>query len=271
MTKDWRLILDGKGDGYYNMAVDEALLLNYPSQKIPTLRIYGWDEPFISLGYNQNSEKVLINQGEAPVVRRITGGSAIFHAKELTYSLTCALEDLNLPKGVKDSYKIVCSFLKVFYAQLGLKASFATDIIDQDLGRYGNFCFSSSQHFDLVIGLKKIGGNAQRRKKNIIFQHGSIPQKIDFVRIRQLIRDSGDLERKTIDLEGILGKDTEFFELAKLLAQSFEQAFGVKLKMGSLSSQEQISVNSLGKKYISEEWNRNSHNKFSYSAQDSKI
>jgi lipoate-protein ligase A len=256
MTTTWRLILDDKCDGYYNMAVDEAILCNYTLQKIPTLRIYGWDKPFISLGYNQDPECVLTNQEQILFVRRITGGSAILHDKELTYSITCALEDLNLPKGVKDSYKTLCSFLKIFYAQLGLKVSFAGDNFCQGLGSYGNFCFSSSQHFDLVIGLRKIGGNAQRRRKNIIFQHGSIPQEIDFAKIRQLIRNSGNLEEKTIDLEEILGKSTDFFKLSKLLAQSFEQAFGVNLREEGLSFKEQEACTHLfQQKYSLKEWN----------------
>ena len=84
MGKTWRLILVQKCDGYYNMAVDEAMLLGYNSFKTPTLRVYGWDKPFISLGYNQNPKDILNLKGEVPFVRRITGGSAILHHKELT-------------------------------------------------------------------------------------------------------------------------------------------------------------------------------------------
>ncbi len=256
MTTNWRLILDDKCDGYYNMAADEAILCNYITQKVPTLRVYGWDKPFISLGYNQDSKSVLTAQEQISFVRRITGGSSILHDKELTYSIVCSLEDLDLPKGVKDSYKILCSFLKVFYDNLGLKADFAVDKFSHGLGSYGNFCFSSSQHFDLVIGAKKIGGNAQRRRKNIIFQHGSIPQKIDFAKIRQLIRNSGNLEEKTIDLEGVLGKSTDFFDLSKLLAKSFEQAFGVILSKDKLSIKEQEACELLlRQKYSLKEWN----------------
>ncbi|UCC95503.1 MAG: lipoate--protein ligase family protein, partial [Candidatus Omnitrophota bacterium] len=73
MEREWRLILDGRGDGYANMAVDEAILLNYPHYKIPTLRIYGWKSPFVSLGYNQNPKEVLRGDG-LYFVRRMTGG-----------------------------------------------------------------------------------------------------------------------------------------------------------------------------------------------------
>ena len=118
MTKQWRLILDDKCDGYYNMAADEAILLHYPSKKIPTLRVYGWKFPFISLGYNQKVADVLTSLETIPFVRRITGGASILHDKELTYSITCSLTDLDLPRDVKESYKTLCSFIIGFYSQL---------------------------------------------------------------------------------------------------------------------------------------------------------
>jgi len=262
MGKTWRLILDQKCDGYYNMAVDEAILLGYASFKIPTLRIYGWDKPFVSLGYNQDPEKVLNFQEKVPFVRRITGGSAILHHKELTYSLVCSLEDLNLPKAVKASYKMLCSFLKYFYSQLGLKASFANDLdfksqVDKEsLGKYKNFCFSSWQHFDLLVNGKKIGGNAQRRKKNIIFQHGSIPQEIDLSSIKRTIKDSGDIQARTTSLREALGKSLSFDSLSLLLHSSFKLIFGVEFSQEELLNSEKQEVASLLKnKYLLDGWN----------------
>lgn len=262
MGKTWRLILDQKRDGYYNMAVDEAILLHYASFRIPTLRVYGWDKPFVSLGYNQNFREVLNSKREIPFVRRITGGSAILHHKELTYSLVCSLEDLNLPKGVKESYRIICSFLKHFYSQLGLKASFAGDLTFKnqrtvkDLGKYKNFCFSSRQHSDLLVKGKKIGGNAQRRRKNIIFQHGSIPQEINFSYIRRTIKDSGNLRGRITFLKEIIGKALSFTSLRSLLAASFKATFRVEFSQGELLLPERKSVVSLLKgKYETEGWN----------------
>lgn len=262
MGKTWRLILDQKCDGYYNMAVDEAVLLGYNSFKTPTLRVYGWGKPFISLGYNQNPEKVLNLEEGFPFVRRITGGSAILHHKELTYSLVCSLEDLNLPKAVKASYRIICSFLRHFYSQLGVKASFANGIdfksqeIKKNLGNYKNFCFSSWQHLDLLVEGKKIGGNAQRRRKNIIFQHGSIPQEIDPSYIRRAIKDSGDIRERTISLEEVLGKSLNFDLLSSLLYSSFKLTFGVEFSQEKLlESEKEKVVFLLKEKYKTKEWN----------------
>ena len=254
------------------MAVDEAILLHYHSFKTPTLRIYGWEEPFISLGYNQGPQEVLKSQGEISFVRRITGGSAILHHKEITYSLVCSLEDLNLPHGVKESYRIICSFLKHFYSQLGLKVSFANDLslkkreVLKDLGEYKNFCFSTWQHFDLLIKGRKIGGNAQRRKKNIIFQHGSIPQEINSSCIRRVIKGARDFKKRTISLrealqcQGFGGKSLDkaldFCFLSSLLSLSFKLAFGVKFNQEKLSSLENKKVVFLLKrKYKTKKWN----------------
>src|SRR5512147_750039 len=137
MQPFWRLIIDGCGDGYYNMAADEALLVHYRSRHVPTLRLYGWNKPFISLGYKQNPADFLYDHCPFSFVRRITGGAAILHDKEVTYSLVCSYADLDLPAGVKAGYRHICSFLKDFYQGCGLKAVFAFEAASGDLGAYG--------------------------------------------------------------------------------------------------------------------------------------
>ena len=230
MAKTWRLILDDKLNGYHNMAVDEAIFANYSKKRTPTLRIYGWSPPFISLGCNQKINDVLKDSCPYPFVRRMTGGSAILHDQELTYSLTCSSADLDLPHRLKDSYRKLCSFLFLFYSKLGLKADFAEDLPGYCEQDYGSFCFSSYQGFDLIIKGKKIGGNAQRRKKDIIFQHGSIPQKIDFKIIEKVIKGVAKLSRRTASLKELLGKGQDFSRLGVLLVESFKQTFGVEFK-----------------------------------------
>jgi len=262
MEKQWRLILDGKHDGYYNMAVDEAILLNYPLAKTPTLRIYGWKFPFISLGYNQIPQNILRSR-EIPFVRRITGGSAIFHHKEVTYSLVCARRDLDLSPSVKQSYREICRFLRVFYGRLGLRAYFAREspggLPSVALGRYGNFCFSAWQHFDLVIRGKKIGGNAQKRKRDIIFQQGSIPQEIDFGQIQRFIKTEGDLSLRAAALSQFTENRPGFSFLGRLLAESFKTAFNVELKKETLFYRERERVRHLlAEKYASRAWNEKS-------------
>lgn len=257
MNTKWRLILDGKCDGYYNMAVDEAILNYYSSLKIPTLRIYGWQRPFISVGYNQDVSKALKPCSDFPFVRRITGGSAILHDNEITYSITCHLDDLDFPNGVKKSYEMLNSFIKKFYKNLGLQANFAKDVFSHGLGRYENFCFSSSEHFDFIINGKKIGGNAQRRRRSIIFQHGSIPYNLDFGRIEKSIAGAKDLHSKTTFLNELLEKGgIGPSEVVRIFCKSFESAFKLGFDIKKLSEEEKDHCYFLLEtKYTTKEWN----------------
>ncbi|MDD5194468.1 MAG: lipoate--protein ligase family protein [Candidatus Omnitrophica bacterium] len=256
MAKSWRLILDEHHQGPYNMATDEAILACYSLKKIPTLRIYGWHPPCISLGYNQQAKDVLFCEEAFPFVRRITGGAGILHDKELTYSITCSLADIKLPKGVKESFRVLCSFLIDFYAQLNLKAQFAREAVATRTGHYGNFCFSSCEEFDLVIAGKKIGGNAQRRKKDIIFQHGSIPLEIDFTLIKGLIRGSEAACDRATALIPLLHQKKDFYSLRSLLAKSFTRSFNLELASGGLYPEEETIRDSLiSEKYKMRRWN----------------
>ncbi len=256
VQKNWRLILDKKNDGYLNMAIDEALLYSYLATKLPTLRIYGWNRPFISIGYNQDARKILKPESKIPFVRRFTGGAAILHDKEVTYSITCSLEDLDLPREVKKSYEKICSFIKEFYKHLGLEAEFAKYLFSENIGRYENFCFSSYEHFDFVINGKKIGGNAQRRKHNVIFQHGSIPQEINFNMVYKTINNSIGAAAKTSSLNDLLSHKTDFDKLLSLLSSSFESCFNIKLFQSNLSREEEASSRMfLEKKYRQTHWN----------------
>ena len=256
MEKAWRLILDKKHGGYYNMAVDEAILQGYSCYKTPTLRIYGWDEPFFSLGYNQSPQEIFNPDNAIPFVRRMTGGSAILHDQEITYSLVCSRGDLGLSGTVKESYQNLCSFIKDFYFQLGLRALFAKDALNNNLGKYSDFCFSSCQHFDLMLDGKKIGGNAQRRRKDLIFQHGSIPQKIDFSTIKSSVKKIENIEYLTTCLDQALGKSSDFYNLQSLLAKSFKLSFAIKLIQSRLFAEEAaMAKRLLETKYNSTSWN----------------
>ncbi|MDD3296000.1 MAG: lipoate--protein ligase family protein [Candidatus Omnitrophica bacterium] len=258
MSKRWRLIIENKNDGYYNMAVDEALLFSYSVHKIPTLRIYGWDKPFISLGYNQDPVKVLNPLIKIPVVRRITGGSVIVHDKEITYSIVCGPGDLELTGPVKESYRQLCSFLKIFYLKLGLTAEFAQDVPgrQEKIFPASDFCFMDRQQFDLMIGAKKIGGNAQRRRRDSVFQHGSIPQRVDFSLLSSLMMCGQSINSKTCGLDDLLKQGTDFCKLQVMLAESFSEAFSIKLSQEKMpSKEEKLSSMFLRRKYTSCDWN----------------
>lgn len=229
MNNVWRLIIDPPSNGFYNMAVDEYLLQHYREFNQPILRIYSWKPELISIGYSQDPKDVLISFLNTSYVRRQTGGSAILHDDEITYSLCLSVKDLDLAASVKQTYKQLCGFLIDFYQQFGLIAGFAQDILPDKVKAYAEFCFSSFQDYDLIIQGKKIGGNAQRRSKDLIFQHGSIPRFIDREKIARVIKHCPDLTQ-TAGICELAGKDISLARLQQGLIESFRSRFKVKFK-----------------------------------------
>ncbi|MBD3264335.1 MAG: hypothetical protein GF375_04450 [Candidatus Omnitrophica bacterium] len=260
--KGWRLITEGKADGIYNMIADEVLLANYSESNLPTLRIYGWKKPFITLGCNQRFSDILSKNCGVAAVKRISGGAALLHDEEVTYSLVCSREDLCLPHSVKDSYRIICKFLKIFYSKLRLEPEFAFDLLNRKREDMhfkpelrNDLCFCGCQHFDMLIEGKKIGGNAQRRKKKVIFQHGSIPQRINFEILRESFCGRGELPRNFTDINTLLNKETDFSQLSTLLSESFQEAFNARLKKGCFSRSENFTIKEIFRhRYYDRNW-----------------
>lgn len=181
----WRFLDSGYGGPHLNMAFDKTLFESYlPDESQPVFRVYQWDKPAISLGRFQQADKILnlenCRRDNIAIVKRITGGGAIYHSRdELTYSLVCSAK-LFRADSVKDSYRKITRFLIKTYRSLGFFAQYARDCKKnkKQLGIVSDFCFSGWQDYDILIKGKKIGGNAQKRKRGAIFQHGSIPFKI---------------------------------------------------------------------------------------------
>ncbi len=263
MVHYWRLISPEYNDPYTNMAIDEAILEGYLAGIVPpTFRIYGWKPAGISLGYFQKTDEVLnINNCQEqgiPFVRRLSGGEAIFHNKDVSYSIVCSTKDLFLPKLIKSSFKVLASFLINSYKTLGLKPCFFSEIKSKTLEEsHSSFCFAMRRDFDITIDGKKIGGNAQKRRKDIIFQHGSIPLKFDTKKIKLLIRENlKGVEEKTIDLKNALGRKILFDEFASLLIDSFRKTFSVNLVNDKQTHFELKIAKILRKeKYANKEWN----------------
>lgn len=243
------------------MAVDEALLLSFdPASSQPILRLYGWKPPALSLGRFQDAAAVLdldrCRAGGVPIVRRITGGGVIYHADELTYSIVCAPPHLPPTPSIKESFRHLTAFLLTFYGKLGLHPRYAADHGgDRRLGERTPFCFAGHESHDILIGGRKIGGNAQRRLKEVIFQHGSIPlvnraeEGGAFMRERPLAIGEG-----TVSLceAGVAGGEAE---LKILLAESFREGMAVLLQEDPLSPREESTVGELLGKYLDDRWN----------------
>lgn len=264
MTNNWRFIYNKPMDAYSNMAFDEALFQGYClGDSRPTLRVYLWSPPAFSLGYFQDAQKELNLEKCAKeninFVRRITGGGIIFHDQEITYSLICSREDLEILDSVAGSFKKICSFLVNFYKSLGLDAKFAVESsAGRKLAEPRAFCFASKEKYDIVIGNKKIGGNAQKRRKNIIFQHGSIPLRLDIEKFAVFLNSKLDknITQEICCLQDFIKKTIDTGEIAFLLKKSFEQSFGLCLNDSGLNEKEKLFYHDLKEnKYKTKKWN----------------
>lgn len=245
----WRLIDTGLLPGARNMAIDEALLACFePGESSPALRLYGWSPPAFSYGRFQNPEEIIdLDRCRADgiqVVQRITGGGVIYHANELTYSLVCPTDFSSASGSVKEAFFRLTSFLLSFYRNLGLPACHAVEHY-AETKRFGErtpLCFAGIESCDILISGRKIGGNAQRRLKKVIFQHGSIPLlQMAAKGNRYLLQPDREVAERTTSLEsqGVkIGRET----LAELLKTSFEGSFGAMLSPACLSEREQKSA-----------------------------
>ena len=178
MARDWRWIRSGALGSAENMALDEALLRVDPI--IPTLRTYAWNPWTLSLGYFQTANPGVIatvrDEGFG-VVRRPTGGGAIFHGPELTYAVICPQGEPGFPRDVEGAYHVVHRILSLALGELGTPAEMRGNrTLRSDSRGIGEFwCFYESTSFDLVLGDRKLVGSAQRRTGRGFLMHGSIP------------------------------------------------------------------------------------------------
>lgn len=231
--KDWFFWDSGFLDGLWNMALDEALIGFYQEKHYPILRFYGWKKPYFSIGRYQKIEDFIDYQScsrdNIGIVRRMTGGGAIFHHLEFTYSLVCSSQDIgNI--GVKESYARLCRFLLKTYHRLGIPASYAFEKEENTkLGQRSEFCFAGKEKYDITIEGKKIGGNAQRRIGNLIFQHGSVPILNQTEKAMRYLKKSLTPEEKNnLALKQVL-PSLNYPLFAKTAYQCFEESMETQL------------------------------------------
>ncbi|MSM40398.1 MAG: lipoate--protein ligase family protein [Geobacter sp.] len=262
LATPWRLIRSGRLPGPRNMAIDEALLTCFdPHCSTPVLRLYGWSPPALSVGRFQDAATIDLGRCRelgVPVVRRVTGGGAIYHAEELTYGIVCAPHHLPPAATIKETFRVLTGFLLGFYRGLGLSARYAVESAPPGarLGERTPFCFAGQESYDILVQGKKIGGNAQRRRKEVIFQHGSIPLADSLATAMQLVREHpAGLAAMVTDL-GRLGVTAAPEELEARLAEAFAVNLGVELVSDALTAEEAARAEALaGGKYGSDDWN----------------
>jgi lipoate-protein ligase A len=263
MTGDnrWRLIWSEPCDGARNMAVDEAILEEAAAGRtLPTLRLYAWIPPALSLGYAQRAAEVdraaLARLGW-DLVRRPTGGRAILHTDELTYSVAAPETNPLVQGGVLESYRRLSRGLLTGLDLLGVKADAAGG--HARAGAHGAVCFESPSDYEITSGRRKLIGSAQARKLGGVLQHGTLPLTGDLARIVQaLARPDTAPERvraRAATLEEAAGRVLSWEDAALAIGEGFAREFGILFERGGLTAAETARAGELVlQKYGQDEW-----------------
>lgn len=267
----WRLILQPKpGHGSWNMAVDEAVLEACRSgDSPPTLRLYAWDPACLSLGYAQSAGEVDRDRLHArgwELVRRPTGGKAVLHVDELTYSVSGPVKEPRLAGSVLESYNRLAGALVEALRLLGLSVQVKEE--GKSLSRVTNpVCFEMPSTYEITVGGKKLIGSAQRRSRGGMLQHGSLPLSGDLGRILQALVFPDEMRRRqatdrlverATTVEAALGSSVSWEQAAQAFAAAFQAMLGLKLITGDLLPVEQARAEHLQRvKYLNPEWTDN--------------
>ena len=247
-----RFLETGARDAAFNMGLDEAILDAVSAgASPPTLRFYSWKPKAVSLGYFQGIDDELDTDACAArgvdVVRRVTGGGAVFHDDELTYSLVVPETHPLAAGSILDTYRAICAGLVEGFRILGITAEFAP--IN-----------------DVVAGGKKLSGNAQTRKKGCVLQHGTVLLGVDVDEMFALLKVPAekmrgklvaDVKARVSSVALALGRSVGWDEAVSAFRQGFSLGLGVELADGRPSEAELAGARVLAdSKFSRREWIR---------------
>ncbi len=247
----WRLILDKPACASWNMAVDTAIMSCYNEHRLPTLRFYSWHPRAVSIGYFQDLDDEvyadIASKKKIDVVRRITGGGAVFHDNELTYSIVLPDDPSIVPDDIIKSYEKICAALVCGFEKLGVSAKFMP--IN-----------------DIMVSNRKISGNAQTRRGGAVLQHGTILLDVDVDEMFSVLRVPdekskgkiiADVKQRVTSVSRESKTKISEIELIDAFVSSFEEVFKKTFRKGSLTKEEYECAKDLQKnRFSSHAWNR---------------
>lgn len=238
----WRLRSDGVLTGARNMARDVAMLeALVAGESPPTLRFYGWDPPCLTLGRHQGPEVADFEFCRAEgidVVRRPTGGRALLHHRELTYSVVAPLGEHPLPRALQDAYRTICDALVLACRTLGIPAELTGGEVNLQLPgpRSAVPCFEAPASSEVVVGGRKLIGSAMRASSGKILQHGAILLDWDgHLQAGALgLEDDRPLSGQITTMAEQLGRKVIRHEIESAVVEAFKSNFGLHLEPDEL-------------------------------------
>ncbi len=252
--RQWRLIYDqptlGAANGARNMAVDAAILAAVSAGDAPpTLRFYGWMPPCLSLGYGQHAREADADRLAARgwgIVRRPTGGRAILHADELTYSVALPADHPLARISVVESYRRISMALLAALEVLGAHPH-ADRAAEGANAAPSPVCFETPSHYEITVDGRKLVGSAQVRRREGLLQHGTLPLWGDITRICDVLYYASEAERiaakdqvrgRAATLADVTGTVIDWQTAAATVAAGFRQTLDLDLTPGELSARE---------------------------------
>jgi lipoyl(octanoyl) transferase len=247
----WRLVVTEPADGPTNMAIDEAMWRGRRAgTSPPTLRFFAWAPPTVSLGYGQPLDRhvdvAACRRLGIGVVRRPTGGSAIYHdgpERELTYSVAATADDLGVSADLLDTYRWIGRALVRGLNALGAGAEMVPT--GRGLARDPAFCFARTGAYEIEVGGLKLVGSAQRRQGTSFLQHGAVLLGVDEPTLRALFPTTRAPLSTLTTLEAVTGRRPRFEEVADALREAFEVEHGLALAPGGLTDVETAELDRL--------------------------
>ncbi|MHC4941442.1 MAG: lipoate--protein ligase family protein [Planctomycetota bacterium] len=219
----WYLYDAGPDHPFQNMAMDEVLLTRWSGKPV-LVRLYTWEPPGLSLGYFQKYEEIRANeaarQSGALITRRITGGSAILHIHELTFSIVGREGEPPFHDSVESSYHRIHLALARGFESLGIRSSLREQgrAVTHPAGAHRGRCFYAVTRYDLVADGRKLVGSAQRRTGGKVLHHGSIPLA------------PNPMTSKAADLGTLSGQSVPYEKAAEAVRHGLEDYFQVDTK-----------------------------------------
>jgi lipoate-protein ligase A len=264
----WRLLIHDPLPPPFALAIDEAIALHCTAEGgRPTLRFYQWDRPAISIGRFQPIEAAVrwadCRSANIPVLRRITGGRAVWHDRELTYSLVSPLPSLLFPPSLLETVALIGRALAAGLQQLGLPAHSSPPPVPDPSPRQprrmdshrSTHCFAEPAWYEVSVSGKKVIGSAQRRWRDRFLQQGSIllgyePDAVT----RWLNVDEADVNNAG-GLLSVTAHPIDPDGLARLIARTMAERWGICIEEGALTREEAALADELVReKYGSPDW-----------------
>lgn len=274
MKETWLFLNSGHCSPEFNMACDEALLHWQSEGELPpVIRFYGWNPATLSIGYFQKANEEIdlkaVERYGLGFVRRPTGGRAVLHEDELTYSVIVSEKHPKMPSTVTEAYRVISEGVLQGFRELGLDAYFAIPKSEEEKASLKSpksaVCFDAPSWYELVVEGRKVAGSAQTRQKGVILQHGAILLDLDEEKMFDLFKFrtpsirkkmQENFKNKAVTINQLLGRKLTFDEAVNAFQVGFEKGLNINLEPFYLDEKQKQTIKQIEKnRYANDDWN----------------